>query len=91
MRKIDYAGSMFICAVLIRMKELGLNNTSLAARMKISRPYVVKVLRGDVNITLGAATRFAKTLGMDFIPVLAEHRGKKYEENSMKLIVGVQQ
>lgn len=57
------------------MKELGLNNTTLAARMKISRPYVVKVLHGDVNITLGAAARFAKALGMDFVPALVVSQG----------------
>lgn len=72
MRKIDKAGSMFLRAVIKRMKELGLNNTTLAARMKISRPYVVKVLHGDVNITLAAASRFAQALGMDFLPLMKE-------------------
>lgn len=70
MKKVDKAGSMFLREVLKRMKELGLNNTTLAARMKVSRPYVVKVLHGDVNITLGAASRFAQALGMDFFPML---------------------
>ena len=61
---------MFIRAVVRRMKELGLNNTTLAKRMNISRPYIVKVLRGDVNITLGSAARFARALEMDFFPTL---------------------
>lgn len=61
---------MFIRAVVRRMKELGLNNSTLAKRMNISRPYVVKVLHGDVNITLGSAARFAKALEMDFFPTL---------------------
>ena len=70
MKKVDRVGSIFIRAVVRRMKELGLNNTTLAKRMNISRPYIVKVLRGDVNITLGSAARFAKALEMDFFPTL---------------------
>ena len=49
------------------MKELGLSQSELARRMHASRPYVVKVLHGDVNITLGSAGRFAKALEMDFL------------------------
>ena len=70
MKKVDRVGSIFIRAVVRRMKELGLNNTTLAKRMNISRPYIVKVLRGDVNITLGSAARFARALEMDFFPTL---------------------
>lgn len=70
MKGIDRAGSIFLRSVLKRMKELGLNNSSLAQRMKVSRPYVVKVLHGDVNISLGSAARFAKALEMDFFPTL---------------------
>lgn len=40
--------------------------------MNVSRPYITKVLHGDVNITLGSALRFAKALEMDFIPQLVE-------------------
>ena len=70
MKKVDRVGSIFIRAVVRRMKELGLNNTTLAKRMNISRPYIVKVLRGDVNITLGSAARFTRALEMDFFPTL---------------------
>lgn len=70
MKGIDRAGSLFLRAVIKRMKELGLNNTTLAERMNVSRPYVVKVLHGDVNITLGSAARFASALEMDFCPTL---------------------
>ena len=70
MKEVDKVGSMFLRAVVKRMKELGLNKSTLAERMKISRPYVVKVLRGDVNISLGSAARFAKALEMDFVPTL---------------------
>jgi len=75
MRAIDRAGSIFLRAVFRRMKQLGLNNTTLAARMRVSRPYVVKVLHGDVSITLRTATRFAKALEMDFMPTLVPKEG----------------
>lgn len=70
MKEIDRAASIFLRAVLRRMKDLGLNQTSLAARMNASRPYVTKVLNGDVSITLRTASRFAKALQMDFLPLL---------------------
>lgn len=81
MKKVDRVGSIFIRAVVRRMKELGLNNTTLAKRMNISRPYIVKVLRGDVNITLGSAARFARALEMDFFPTLTP-RDKSAAEKS---------
>lgn len=56
------------------MKALGLNQTSLAKRMEVSRPYINKVLHGDVNITLGTAARFAAALEMDFFPELREKK-----------------
>lgn len=80
MKGIDRAGSVFLRAVLKRMKELGLNNTTLAARMNVSRPYVVKVLHGDVNITLGSAARFAQALEMDFVPALTPHSSSNMEK-----------
>jgi len=73
-----HAGSLFLRAVVKRMKSMGLSQSELARRMHASRPYVVKVLRGDVNITLGSAARFAKALQMDFLPVLID-RGKSPE------------
>ena len=68
--------SHLICAflrrVIIQMKRLGLNQTQLAKRMKVSRPYVTKLLSGDVNITFGTALRLAQALQMDFFPDLRE-------------------
>ena len=53
------------------MKELGLNQTTLAKRMKVSRAYVSKVLSGrDVNFSFATALRFARALKMDFTPQL---------------------
>jgi len=77
MRAIDKAGSAFLRAILRRMKELGVSQTELAKRMDASRPYVTRVLSGDVNITFGTAARFAKALQMDFLPMLRERLSAK--------------
>ena len=70
MKSVDKIGSVFLRSVLRRMKELGLNQTALAKRMNVSRPYITKVLNGDVNFTFATALRFAHALQMDFLPVL---------------------
>jgi len=70
MKAVNHACSVFLRRTVLRMKELGLNHTTLAARMHVSRPYVAKVLAGDVNISFGTALKFAKALQMDFMPVL---------------------
>ena len=72
MRSIDRIGSIFLRQVLKRMKQLGLNQSALAKRMKVSRPYITKVLKSDVNISFGTATKLAKALEMDFFPELRE-------------------
>lgn len=74
MSRVDHVCSVFLRKVLLRMKALGLNQTSLAKRMEVSRPYINKVLHGDVNITLGTAARFAAALEMDFFPELREKK-----------------
>ena len=75
MSATDRVLSQFLRAVLLQMKALGLNQTMLARRLNVSRPYVTKVLHGDVNITFGAAWRLAKALEMDFVPQLFKVRG----------------
>ena len=63
-----------VCAFLRRclrqMKALGMNQTDLARKMQVSRPYITKLMSGDVNISFGTAIRLAKALKMDFIPEL---------------------
>lgn len=63
-----------VCAFLRRclrqMKRLGMNQSDLARRMKVSRPYITKLMSGDVNITFGTALRLARALEMDFFPEL---------------------
>ncbi len=83
MNSADRIGSAFLSTLLLRMKALGLSQTALAKRMKVSRPYVTKVLSGDVNISFQTAAKFAQALQMDFFPVL-----KPIEESSPDQVVG---
>lgn len=70
MDAIDHIGSAFLRVIIRRMKELGLSQTALAKRMHVSRPYITKLLQTDVNISFRTATKLAKALEMDFMPVL---------------------
>lgn len=72
MRSIDHIGSTFLWQILLRMEELGMNKTALAKRMRVSRPYVTRVLSGDVNFSFTTAARLARALKMDFFPQLRE-------------------
>ena len=75
MTAVDRIGSLFLRQILRRMKQLGLNQSALAKRMNVSRPYISKVLRSDVNISFGTAAKLAKALEMDFFPELREKAG----------------
>ena len=70
MTTIDRVGSAFLRRILRRMKELGVSQSELAKRMKVSRPYISKVLRQDVNFSFRTAARLANALKMDFFPEL---------------------
>ena len=47
-----------------------MNQTELARRMEVSRPYITKVLRQDVNFSFRTAAKLAAVLKMDFLPEL---------------------
>ena len=70
MKAVDRIGSAFLRRILRRMKELGVSQSELAARMKVSRPYITKVLRQDVNFSFRTAAKLANALKMDFFPDL---------------------
>ena len=74
MKAIDKIGSAFLRRILRRMKELGVSQSELAARMHVSRPYITKVLRQDVNFSFRTAAKLANALKMDFFPDLRERR-----------------
>ena len=42
-----------------------MSQTDLARRMKVSRPYITKVLRQDVNFSFRTAAKLANALKMD--------------------------
>ena len=73
MKIVDRIGSAFLRRILRRMKELGMSQTDLAQRMKVSRPYITKVLHSDVNISFRTAAKLANALKMDFFPELRPH------------------
>ena len=70
MTAIDKVGSAFLRRILLRMKELSVSQTGLAKKMRVSRPYITKVLHQDVNITFRTAAKLANALKMDFFPEL---------------------
>ena len=70
MNSIDRIGSAFLRRILRRMKELGVSQSDLAKRMHVSRPYISKVLRQDVNFSFRTAAKLAAALKMDFFPDL---------------------
>ena len=58
--------------ILRRMKQMGVSQSELAKRMHVSRPYISKVLRQDVNFSFRTAAKLANALKMDFFPDLRE-------------------
>lgn len=76
MKTVDHIGSLFLRQVLRRMKQLGLNQSALAQRMNVSRPYISKVLKSDVNISFATAAKLARALQMDFFPELREKKNQ---------------
>ena len=70
MTTVDHICSAFLRQILLRMKELGISQTDLAKRMQVSRPYITKVLRQDVNFSFRTAAKLARALKMDFSPEL---------------------
>ena len=68
MTALDHVGSAFLRRILRRMKQLGINQSDLAKRMKVSKPYITKVLHQDVNFSFRTAAKLANALKMDFFP-----------------------
>ena len=61
---------------------MGINQTELARRMKVSKPYITKVLRQDVNFSFRTAAKLARALEMDFFPDLRERRSTGKEPSA---------
>ena len=86
MKSLDHIGSMFLRQILRRMKQLGISQTELARRMNVSRPYITKVLRQDVNFSFRTAAKLANALKMDFIPDLREQESRNAESLPSELV-----
>ena len=84
MKTANHLVCAFLRRCIVQMKRLGLTQTELAKRMKISRPYVTKLLSGDVNITFASAERLAKALKMDFFPMLKDRDAPKEIDNMIE-------
>ena len=83
MTPVDKIGSAFLRRILKQMKKLGINQTELARRMNVSRPYVTAVLKHDVNISFLTAAKLARALQMDFFPDLID-RSRKHRKIASK-------
>ena len=66
------------------MKELGVSQTELARRMKVSRPYITKVLHEDVNFSFRTAAKLAAALKMDVFPELKPKDENATAEDAQK-------
>ena len=88
MDAIDKIGSAFLRRILLRMKELGVNQTELARRMEVSRPYITKELRQDVNFSFRTAAKLAAALKMDFFPELKPRDENAPTEDAQKAYSG---
>ena len=65
-----------------------MNQTELARRMEVSRPYITKVLRQDVNFSFRTAAKLAAALKMDFFPELRPKDENAPAEGSRKAYSG---
>ena len=61
--------SSFIDCIIDRMIELNISQSELARRMKVSSPYITKLLNRDVNLSFATASKFATALGLEFHPL----------------------
>ena len=61
-----------------------MSQTDLARRMKVSRPYITKVLRQDVNFSFRTAAKLANALKMDFMPELRPRDEKNPDAAAMQ-------
>ncbi|MCX5905344.1 MAG: helix-turn-helix transcriptional regulator [Proteobacteria bacterium] len=68
------------------MEELGVNRKTLAEKLNVSKAYVTKLLRGNINFTLKTIISVANVLEsdiqFDFIPKGQKRRVLHYHDNS---------
>jgi transcriptional regulator with XRE-family HTH domain len=47
------------------MEQNGVSRSDLAAKIGVSAPYVTKILKGNVNFTIGTMVKLARAVGAD--------------------------
>ena len=65
-----------------------MNQTELSRRMEVSRSYITKVLRQDVNFSFRTAAKLAAALKMDFFPELKPKDESAPPEDAQKADFG---
>lgn len=65
---VEYAAAVakytFTAEVAQAMTRKAISRAELARRLSVKPPYITKLLRGDVNVTVDTAVRIAHALGM---------------------------
>jgi len=79
--------SSFIDCIIDRMIELSISQSELARRMKVSSPYVTKLLNRDINLSFATASKLAAALGLDFMPLL-RHPSAVYLNQGIRRLHG---
>ncbi|VBB13110.1 helix-turn-helix domain-containing protein [Burkholderia stabilis] len=75
--------------ILARMKELGINQASLAEKMGKKTPYISRLLSGRHNVTVETLSTAAHALGMKIdIRLEPIHEAKKSESMTFTIPVG---
>lgn len=69
----------YLQRVVTQLKTQRVNKSELARRLGVSRPYVLKILSGEINISFGTASRLAEALGCAFDPILCDENGIRYK------------
>jgi len=63
--------------IVARMEELCISRADLAARLNVSKAYITKLLRGDVNFTLKTLIALAAALEADIAIDFMPHSGSR--------------
>lgn len=71
-RSINKTSSEFLALVKETMQAEDITQSALAKKLDVSRPYVTRVLSGDINLSTRTAAKFAAALGLDFAPEMSE-------------------
>ncbi|MBP5284912.1 MAG: NTP transferase domain-containing protein [Kiritimatiellae bacterium] len=81
--------SEFLERVRSAMSEKDITQAALAKILDVSRPYVTRVLSGDIDISAKTAEKFARALDMDFDPGAAFRPRRSRHEVAILMAAGL--